>query len=381
MEFGWNPQDVAFRRELVDFVDDALESWDRGPTSVGSAIYSDHVVTFVKQLADAGWLTPHWPEAHGGRGASAWQHFILGEEMWRRGEPRGPFYMGINWVGPALMAYGTPEQQEQLLPRIAAGEIFWCQGFSEPDSGSDLASLRTSATSDGGGGYVINGQKIWTSYARTADYCFLLARTDLTTRGSDGISVFLLDMELPGIEVRPIAALIGDHSFNEVFLTDVHVPGSARLGDENAGWAIVRHVLGYERVGAPRYARSARVLDLLAQQCRDDGRFDDPGLQERFGQARSACETARVLCYRAVDERAQGQPPSVLASLARVAMVSAEREVGDLVSEVSEDSLETGSFGDGPMRNSLSAGVAAGTYEIQLNLVARSYLRLARENR
>ncbi|MFE3176726.1 acyl-CoA dehydrogenase family protein [Amycolatopsis sp. NPDC059090] len=379
MEFAWDRADVAFRRELGDFLDRELAGWDRSETGLGSAVYSDFSRGFVGRLAEKGWLTPHWPREYGGGGQGAWQHFVLGEEMWRRGEPRGPQYMNVNWVGPAIIKYGTEDQRRKLLPPIARGEVFWCQGFSEPEAGTDLAALRTKAVRDGDS-YVLNGQKIWTSYANVADYCFLLARTGSAAAGRDGISVFLLPLNTPGAQVRRIPGFVGDHSFNELFLTDARIPADCLLGEENKGWEIVRRTLAYERVGAPRYARAALVLDRLAAEVRASGQLADPGIQEQFGGARAACEAARVLVYRVIDERAKAKEPSPMAYQARAAMVQAERAVGDLALDVlGSEALVEGALGDAQFRNSLGAGIAAGSYEVQLNLISRLILELPKD--
>ncbi|ATY11676.1 acyl-CoA dehydrogenase [Amycolatopsis sp. AA4] len=379
MEFAWDQADVAFRGELGDFLDRELAGWDRSETGLGSAVYSEFSRGFVGKLAEKGWLTPHWPREYGGGGQGAWQHFVLGEEMWRRGEPRGPQYMNVNWVGPAIIKYGTEDQRRELLPPIARGEVFWCQGFSEPEAGTDLAALRTKAVRDGDS-YVLNGQKIWTSYANVADYCFLLARTGSAADGRDGISVFLLPLDTPGTEVRRIPGFVGDHSFNELFLTDARIPADCLLGEENKGWEIVRRTLAYERVGAPRYARAALVLDRLAAEAGASGKLADPGIQEQFGRARAACEAARVLVYRVIDERAKAKEPSPRAYQARAAMVQAERAVGDLALDVlGGEALVEGALGDAQFRNSLGAGIAAGSYEVQLNLISRLILELPKD--
>ncbi|MBO2457548.1 acyl-CoA dehydrogenase family protein [Actinomadura violacea] len=379
MEFAWNEADAAFRRELVEFLDRELVGWERSETGLGSAVHSDFSRGFVRRLAERGWLTPHWPEEYGGGGQGAWQHFVLGEEMWKRGEPRGPQYMNVNWVGPSVIKYGTQEQKRRILPPITRGEVFWCQGFSEPEAGTDLAALKTRAVRDGDG-YVLTGQKIWTSYANEADHCFLLARTGSAADGRDGISVFLLPLRTPGVEVRRISGFVGDHSFNEVFLTEARVGADCLLGEENKGWEIVRRTLAYERVGAPRYARAALVLDRMAERCRADGLLSDSGVRERFGQARALCEAARVLVYRVIDERAKAKEPSALANQARAAMVQAERAVGDLALDaLGGEALVEGALGDAQFRNSLGAGIAAGSYEVQLNLISRLILKLPKE--
>lgn len=381
MEFGWSAEEVAFREEVGAFLDAQLPDWWTAGSRhrLADEQHAEFAFAFASELAERGWLTPHWPAEHGGRDAPAWQHFILGEEMWSRGEPRGPQYMNVNWIGPAIMRFGTEAQKEHHLARISRGDVIWCQGFSEPDAGSDLASLRTGAHRDGDE-YVVNGQKIWTSYANVADFCFLLVRTDPDADRRQGISILLVPMDTPGMKVREVEAVLGEHVFHELFMDDMRVPASCRLGPENEGWSIVREALSYERVGAPRYGRAAVVLDHLAARASQQGLLADSSVQERLGAARAACEAARLLVYRVVDERAKEQPPSPNAYVARAAMVRAERMVGELAMDLmGEEGLVEGSEGDSQYRSSLTAGVAAGTYEVQLNLVARLFLGLPRE--
>lgn len=378
MEFAWSADDVTFRKAIRAFLESELDDRWQGPaTHLGSPENVAFSREFCGALAERGWLTPHWPAEYGGSDASAWQHAVLGEELWSVGEPRGPQYMNVNWIGPSLMANGTPEQCERFLPAIAAGDVIWCQGFSEPDAGSDLASLRTRARRDADT-YVVNGHKIWTSYADVADYCYLLARTgrsDDDPRG--GITVLLVPTDTPGFEVRSIPGVVGEHSFNEIFLTDVVVPIENRLGEAGSGWKVIREALSYERVGAPRWARAAHVLDQVARWALERGILDDPVVAEEIGYARAACEAGRLLSYKVIDERAHNRPPSPNANLARIAMVDAERQVAKVARLImGSDALEYESMADHQQRKSMAAGVAAGTYEIQLNLISRMYLEL-----
>jgi alkylation response protein AidB-like acyl-CoA dehydrogenase len=376
VEFGWSEAEIAFRDDLRAFLEAELPEW-WGPDSRRRLEEPEHAelcFSFVAKLAERGWLTPHWPAEFGGSDTPPWLHFILGEEMWSRNEPRGPQYMNVNWIGPAIMRFGTPEQKAYHLARISAGDVLWCQGFSEPDAGSDLAALQTKAVLDGDE-YVVNGSKIWTSYANAAEFCFLLVRT--APDKHNGITILLVPMDTTGLEIRHIDSVVGAHVFHELFFTDMRVPTACRLGPENEGWSIVREALTYERVGSPRYASAALVLDALAERCRRDGRLTAPSVQERLGAARAVCEAARLLTYRVIDERAKGLPPSPNVYVARVAMVRAERVVGELAMElIGPDGLVAGSDGDTQYRNLLMAGVAAGTYEVQLNLIARMVLGL-----
>ena len=236
MEFAWASEDVDFRSELETFLDDELTDRWHGPVAVlGSKENTDYSRRFAALLAERGWLTPHWPKEFGGADASPWMVAVLGEELWSRGEPRGPQYMNVNWIGPSIMAHGTPEQCDRYLPPIARGDAIWCQGFSEPDAGTDLASLRATAVRDGDD-YIVNGTKIWTSYGDVAEHCYLLVRTHPTEKRHNGISVLLVDLPVAGLEIRTIPGIVGEHSFNELTFTDVRVPAINRLGRENHGW-------------------------------------------------------------------------------------------------------------------------------------------------
>lgn len=381
MEFQWSEDDLAFRRELQQFLADTLPpDWEEmsrhGP---GSDVQAEYAKEFCPKLAAKGWLTQNWPREYGGQDASPWRHIILGEEMWQIGEPRSSQYMNVNWVGPTIIKYGSDEQKAQHLPPISRGEAFWCQGFSEPEAGSDLVSLRTLALRDGDE-YVINGSKIWTSYCNYAQYCFLVVRTDPDSKRHRGISVLLVPMDTPGIEIREIPSVVGDRYFFEVFFSDARVPVSCRLGPEHEGWEVVTYSLAYERVGAARYARAARILDQLADLARRDGRLDDPRLLEKLGEARAACEASRLLTYKVIDGRAHERPPSADTNVARVAGTWAERAVSELALELfGAEALEYGHVAEQHFRLAMTAGVAVGTTEVNLNLVAGRFLGLPRE--
>ncbi len=381
MEFDWDPADLEHRTDVRAFLDETLpDDWEEmsahGPGSDAQAAFSK---TFCGKLAERGWLTQHWPEAFGGKDASPWRHCVLGEEMWAVGEPRGAQYMNVNWIGPAIMKYGSEAQKAFHLPLISSGQVLWCQGFSEPGAGSDLAALRTRALRVGDE-YVINGQKIWTSYVQSAEYVILLVRTDPESKGRHGISVLLVPMDRPGIEVREIPSVVGDRYFHEVFFTDVHVPTDVLLGPENQGWDVVNYALQYERVGAARYARAALTLDRLAELARERGLLDDPIVVDKLGEARGLVEAARALTYRVIDLRAKGSPPTADSQLARVASTRVDTAVGALALEIlGPEALEYGSFADANFRMAMTAGVAVGASEMQLNLIASRFLELPRE--
>lgn len=381
MEFDWSPEDAEHRREVQCFLDEVLpDDWEEiskgGPGSDEQASFSK---TFCRSLAEKGWLTQHWPAEFGGRDAPPWRHSILGEESWAIGEPRGPQYMNVNWIGPAIMKYGSGEQKAHHLPLISSGQVLWCQGFSEPEAGSDLVALRTSALRDADE-YVINGSKIWTSYANHANYIFLLVRTDPNSKRHRGISVLLVPMDAKGVEVREIPSVVGDRYFHEVFFSDVRVSTACLLGAEHEGWEVVNYALQYERVGAARYARAALTLDRLAAIARERGLSDDPTIAEKLGEARALCEAARCLTYRVIDIRAKGQPPSTDTQIARVAGTTADAAIGALALEIlGPEGLEYGSFADSNFRLAMTAGVAVGATEVQLNLIAARHLGMPRD--
>ncbi|MBK6737955.1 MAG: acyl-CoA dehydrogenase family protein [Haliea sp.] len=382
MNFAWNPEQIAFRARVRDFLAANLpDNWENiahGPGSEAQSIFSKQ---FCGALAQAGLLVPHWPASWGGRDADPWTAFILAEEMWAAGEPRGGQYMNVNWIGPTLMRYGSEQQQARYIPPMARGETLWCQGFSEPEAGSDLASLRTRADQHGAD-YVINGQKIWTSYAGLADTCFLLART---SPGKGGISIFLLPMDTAGITVRQIPSIIGEGDIHEVFFDDVTVPADAMLGAEGQAWEIVRTALSLERVGIPRFALASRMLHRAVEALKTQGRFGTgrgAGAVEQSARAHAACEVARLYSYNIIDQRCQGQPPGPEASAARVATVNAERLVNEFVVEHLPEAL---AGGDALLlahhQRAIVAGIASGAAEIQLNLIATELLQLPREPR
>jgi alkylation response protein AidB-like acyl-CoA dehydrogenase len=373
VEFGWLADDLAFRDELRTIVEQELpERW--AELIPGEEVASEFVLDFCRTLGERGLLTPHWPREYGGREASGWQFIILGEELWSAGEPRGSQYMNVNWIGPAIINAGTPQQREHHLRRISRGDVFWCQGFSEREAGTDLAALRTTARREGDE-YVINGEKVWTSYAGVAEFCVLLARTDPDSTGGRGISVFLVPTDTPGLTIEPIPSVLDVHEFNCLTFHDVRVPVSARLGPENEGWAVVREALSHERIGGPRYARAARIAERLEAIARERDWLDRDGLRTRFTEAESACQAARILVYRAIDERIKGRPEDMAVSQARVAIVRCERLVAELALDLFEDeSLARRSIGNAQLKTAMIAGLGGGSVEVQLNMVARSLL-------
>ncbi len=340
---------------------------------------------FCKVLADEGLLCLAWPTEYGGGGGSVWEQTTVREEMWAHHEPRGAQYMGVNWVGPALMRHGTEEQRAMHLPPIAAGEVIWCQGFSEPEAGTDLASLRTRAEPDGDG-WLITGQKVWTSYAQMAQWCVLAATTDPELPSAERLTLFLVPMDRDGIEVRPIASMLGPHHLNEVFLDKVRVGPQDVLGKVGSGWAVMRDALAYERVGIARYARCESLLARMLAVLDSDDSWDRlaPALHTRWVRALVDLRIARLLAYRAVGEQIDGIDPANAAA-ARIVTTTCDQSVAEILMEAAgAAALDAGPTGplagavDDHWRYAQAATVASGTIEVQRILVARSVLGASR---
>ena len=381
MDFAWNDQQQAFRGRLEQFLDEKLPAdWEEfsrhGP---GSPALTAFARKFCRDLAQEGLLFPHWPKDIGGEGLGPWEQQILAEVMWEWGEPRGGQYMNVNWIGPTLVKYGTDAQKSQYLPQIARGEMLWCQGFSEPNSGSDLASLRTRAELEGGA-YKVNGQKIWTSYAGMADTCFLLTRTSEDRKR--GITILLVPMDTPGITVRQIPSLIGEGDIHEVFFDDVIVPVGQRFGEEGQAWEIISFSLANERLGIPRYQLARKALDRAVGLLKVAGDFTSDTVKAEAARCAAACEAARTAIYAIVQKRVDGGVAGPETSSARFATVMAERAVSEFVVEYVPEALAGGSaYLQMHHQRGIVAGIASGAAEIQLNIIASDVLQLPREPR
>jgi alkylation response protein AidB-like acyl-CoA dehydrogenase len=334
---------------------------------------------FCRALGEQRLLTLAWPPEFGGGGASVWEQTALREEMWAVHEPRGAQYMGVNWVGPTIMRHGTVAQHERFLPEIARGEVVWCQGFSEPEAGSDLPALRTRAEKVDGG-WRIQGQKVWTSYAGMAKRCFLLARTGTQESRKDGITVFLLDMDQAGIEVRPIPTMLGPHHLNEVYFDGPFVPDENVLGEIDGGWRIISDVLAFERVGIARYARCERLLREAPIELGEAWSDLPQSLRHRWAAALVRARQARLLAYRVVGAQEHDGYDTGDGAAYRIAVTTLDQEVAELLAEmIGNWSLGTQ---DGTRlferavedhwRYSQASTVASGTLEIQKQTLAKT---------
>ncbi|MBD3746490.1 MAG: acyl-CoA dehydrogenase family protein [Sphingopyxis terrae] len=280
MDMEFSPEDLAFQKEVRDFIAENYPAELRGKQDEGDELTKEDFLAWHKILYKKGWVAPAWPVEYGGTGWTPTQRFIFSEETARADCIRlMPF--GLSMVGPVIYTFGTPEQKARFLPRILSGEDWWCQGYSEPGSGSDLASLRTVAVRDGDE-YVVNGQKTWTTMAQHADWGFFLVRTDKDAKQQEGISFLLIDMKSPGITVRPIITLGGEHEVNEVFLEDVRVPVEQRVYEENKGWTCAKFLLAHERTGIAGVASSKRGVERVKAIARTELDGDKALLQNPF---------------------------------------------------------------------------------------------------
>ena len=323
MDFQFTPEDEAFRLEVRDFLRRELP-----PDWVGivnndmlAADEFDIEVRMRKALAKQGWLTLAWPKEYGGAEASPMRQVIFTEEVSYALAP-GRDSQGIGMVGPCLMVHGTEEQKRRHIPPIANGEAVWCQGYSEPGSGSDLASLQTRAERDGDD-YVINGQKVWTSYAHRADWMHVLTRTDPEAPKHRGISYFMLDMKTPGIDIRPLINITGGHGFNEIYFDNVRVPAENMLGEENRGWYVATTTLDFERSSLNFAAALRRVLEEFVRylkEARPSGAPSpaDPVLRNKLADLFLSLRVGRNLGYRVAWLQSQGKTPNMEASLSKL---------------------------------------------------------------
>jgi alkylation response protein AidB-like acyl-CoA dehydrogenase len=401
MEFRDSPREAAFRQEVRTFVADELPAGLRRSglpgAMFGGAAFSagDRNVMrqWVGKLAGRGWSVPAWPKEYGGAGLSVIEQFIFNEEMGMARAPRGLGGIGSGWAGPTIIIYGTDEQKQEHLGPIARGETIWCQGFSEPQAGSDLASLQTRATRDGDD-YLLNGQKIWTSMAHIAHWCIVIARTDPEAPKHKGISYFLLDMKSPGITIRPIVNMAGNHDFNEVFFDNVRVPRRALLGEENRGWYISTATLDFERSNiATNVSHIIAVEELIKYQSSRSGAPEarnGHGANVRYELAdrHIEAEVGRVMSYQVVSMQARGLIPNKEASVGK--LYSSELDVRiwqtalkllGLQGQLMPGSKHAAFEGKVPRAHlyATTSPVGGGTSEIQRNIIAMRGLGLPRD--
>ncbi|MDK1398368.1 acyl-CoA dehydrogenase family protein [Pseudomonas protegens] len=395
MDLSFTPQEEAFRNQVQAFLAEHLPSELSDKVANGERLSKADMEHWHSTLNTRGWLANHWPEAFGGPGWSAVEKFIFELECGLANAPRiVPF--GVNMLGPVLIKYGTPQQQDYWLPRILDGRHWWCQGYSEPGAGSDLAAVKTTAVRDGDH-YVVNGQKTWTTLGQHANMIFCLVRTDREAKPQEGISFLLIDMASPGVEVRPIITLEGDHEINEVFFTDVRVPVANLVGEENKGWTCAKYLLTYERTNIAGVGLSMAALQRLkrvAAQRTRNGRplLEDPQFAARLARVEIDLENMKTTNLRVIAAVAGGGAPGAESSMLKICGTEIRQELTALLrramgpaARVMLDEGDTGTMDLGPAFASSAAAqyfnnrklsIFGGSNEIQKNIISKMILGL-----
>ncbi|MEU8774995.1 acyl-CoA dehydrogenase [Streptomyces sp. NPDC048606] len=380
MDLTHTEEEEEFRAELRAWLAEVLPGLPARPSPDDWPGRRAYDAGWQRRLHDAGYAGLHWPVDAGGRGATPTQHLIFLEETERAGAPYvGANFVGLLHAGPTIAAEGTPAQRARWLPPVLRGDEVWCQGFSEPEAGSDLAALRTRAVRDGDD-YVVTGSKIWTSHAEVADWCELLVRTDPTAPRHRGISWLALPMDAPGVTVRPLRTLAGSTEFAEVFLDEVRVPVANRVGEENDGWRVTMVTLSFERGTAfvGEVVACRRTLAALARTARANGRWDDPVLRRRLGRLSGEFGALwRLTQWNVAEAQRTGGVPGTGGSVFKLAYSHARQELYEAAAEVlGADSLALDEEWVLDRLSSLSYTIAAGTSQIQRNIVAERILGL-----
>jgi len=322
MDLSFSPEHLAFREEVRSFIATAMPPHIREKAALDSYFEHHEVMEWHRILYQKGWVAPHWPTEVGGAGLDVASRFILSEELELAGAPGlSPF--GLSMVGPLIIQFGTDEQKKRFLPKILAGEEVWCQGYSEPNAGSDLASLKTRAEDDGKGNFVVTGQKTWTTYAQYADWIFCLVRTDASAKKQQGISFLLIDLKTPGVTVKPFLTLGGTPAFCETFFEGAVVPRENLVGPLNGGWTLAKALLGHERTLIAAVGISARVIrkvKRIAAHTQKDGRplLEDPAFRAKIARMEIKLRGLQMANYRAVAGAQLGHAPGPEASILKV---------------------------------------------------------------
>jgi len=400
MDLSLSAHDESFRQEVRAFLDAELTDELREAGRLDTSVFTDKEwnLAWHKILHAKGWVAPGWPKEYGGTGWTEMQRYIFAAECARAGTPNlSP--MGLRMCGPMLMGYGTQEQKDFYLPRILSGEDYWCQGYSEPGSGSDLASLQCKAVSDGDD-YVINGTKIWTTHAHFANRMFCLVRTDGSGKPQTGITFVLIDMDTPGIKVEPIITMAGEHEVNQVFFDDVRVPKINRVGEEDDGWTVAKYLLEFERGGA--FAAGLRVgverlKALAANEATGEGHAlgDDDTFTAKIADFEIALDAQEMTEHRVMSALSNGQNPGPASSMLKVTgtqmkqrldMLAVEA-IGTYAMPLQPEARKPGSNVEpvGPadamvvvpsMLNNRAASIYGGSNEIQRGIMAKLVLGL-----
>jgi alkylation response protein AidB-like acyl-CoA dehydrogenase len=392
MDLAYTEEQLAFRREVRAWIQEAMPAPLQRKAEGAGHFEQSEIMEWHRILHAKGWIAPHWPREYGGTGWDIARRHIFGEELVRANAPQlSPF--GLGMVGPLLIQFGTPAQKARFLPKILSGEEVWCQGYSEPNAGSDLASLQLRAEKDGDH-YVLNGQKTWTTYAQHADWIFLLARTNAGGKKQEGITFLLADLRnTPGITVKPFLTTGGTYAFSETWFQNARVPQENRVGPEDGGWAMAKALLGHERTLIGGIAESARWLNLCKRIAREtpvgDGTlFDDPAFRQRIARLEMRLRALQIVNLRTLAAAQLGRAPGPESSILKLVGTEIQQEATELCMDaMGHDAL---GWLDSPPEalpereqavasefNYLRAAtIYGGSNEIQRNIIAKQILRL-----
>ena len=388
MNFKFSESEEAFREELKSWLNTELAARPGSDSNPDSEWAFN--LEMRRKLAEKGWLTMAWPEEYGGQSASHMMQVIFAEEMSYNNAP-GRDVFGTKMMAPTLMIHGTEDQKQQFLPPVSRGDVQWCQGYSEPESGSDLASLQTRAIEDGDD-FVVNGTKVWTSGAHRADHIMVLTRTDPDAPKHRGISFLLCDMNTPGITVNPIINMAGDHSFNMVTFEDVRIPKKNLVGEQNRGWYVGATLLDFERSGVDYSAGAKRTLEELVEFAKTNSKngvllANDPVTRNRLSDLAIEVEVSKLISYNIAWMQGQGLVPNKEASMGKVLGTELQQHVSETGMHMlgMHGQLEPGSKhpplegkGEHMYLTDVSQTIQAGTSEIQRNIIATRGLGLPR---
>jgi alkylation response protein AidB-like acyl-CoA dehydrogenase len=393
MELQLSSEDAAFRDEVSGFIAENYPTEMRVPNPE-TDLSKEQMLLWHRILHRKGWIAPLWPKQYGGPGWSITQRFLFERETTRAGT-LPPLAFSVTMVGPVIYTFGNEAQKNKFLPRILSGQDWWCQGYSEPGSGSDLASVRTKAVREGDH-YIVNGHKTWTTLAQHADWIFCLVRTDATAKPQSGISFLLIDMKSPGVSVRPIITIDGSHEVNDVFLENVRVPAENLIGEENKGWTYAKFLLGNERTSMAGIGRSTRTLDKLRKIVEAEIPAEDPAYVEFIKEiARIELDVLALEAteLRVVAQMSRGIDPGVAASLFKIRGTEIFQEITELMHRaignyglaIREHPMSANHFMPGPQYghtaserylNSRKLSIYGGSNEIQRNIIAKAVLGL-----
>lgn len=395
MNLNFTAQELDFQQEVRQFLASNLPAHIVEGTANNSSVFVEKDIALEWQaiLVEKGWAVPQWPEEHGGTGWTPTQKYIFSKECYDAGAPM-LIPLGLLMLAPVIMAFGSEEQKAQYLPKILNGEHYWCQGYSEPGSGSDLASLKLKAEPDGQD-YIVNGSKIWTTHAHLADHIFCLVRTDSSGKPQAGISFLLIDMDTPGVTVEPIITMAGDHEVNQVFFDNVRVPQSNRIGEENKGWSYAKYLLEFERGGGFSAQRIRHELEnlkgLISQAHERNAAFDPEGeIARKVARINIDLKALEITELRILSDVSGGGAPGPESSIMKLSSVSLEQRVNELCVDVlgyrgfRMDPVANGN----PVResyessvvprylNNRAASIFGGSAQVQRNIVAKLVLGL-----